>query len=215
MNKPLRPQDLSGQYPQFPNKVTDLVKTYKIIPDKRVDEMLSWFHEVEDRHIDGSVSQKTWNTDPDAPVEENDVNLKNKIAREVNPTPDDEIFTWISEIMNETYGRYLHECPGPVEDLVFQNYSVRVYHPNEGKFTYHFDQYAGGAVTRLFAVIMYLNDVEEGGETEFPNHRLACKCEKGKVLIFPCNYLFPHQGNMPVSNPKYICTGFINWSGDH
>ena len=98
-----------------------------------------------------------------------------------------------------------------MEDLVFQNYSVRVYHPNEGKFTYHFDQYAGGSVTRLFALIMYLNTVDEGGETEFPNHGIACKPVKGKVLIFPCNYLFPHQGNVPISHPKYIATSFINW----
>ena len=50
-------------YQQFPTKITDLVKTYNIIPEERVDEMLSWFHEVEDRHIDGSVSQKNKNAE--------------------------------------------------------------------------------------------------------------------------------------------------------
>ena len=188
-------------HPQFPTKVTDLIKTYDIIPDERVDEMLSWFKKVEDRHIDGSVGG----------INDQGVNFDNKIAREVTPTPDDPIFEWISEITHQTYSRYINECPGPVEDLVFQNYSVRVYHPNEGKFTYHFDQYAGGSVTRLFALIMYHNTVDEGGETEFPNHGIACKPVKGKVLIFPCNYLFPHQGNVPISHPKYIATSFINW----
>ena len=51
-------------------------------------------------------------------------------------------------------------------------------------------------VGRLFAV-MYLNDVDVGGETEFPDWNIAVKPEKGKVLLFPCNYLFKHKGNVP------------------
>ena len=40
---------------QFPTKTTDLIRTYNIIPHKRVDEMLDWFHSVD--HIDGSVGK--------------------------------------------------------------------------------------------------------------------------------------------------------------
>ena len=58
---------------------------------------------------------------------------------------------------------------------------------------------------------MYLNDVDVGGETEFPDWNIAVKPEKGKVLLFPCNYLFKHKGNVPISNEKYISTNFINY----
>ena len=51
---------------------------------------------------------------------------------------------------------------------------------------------------------MYLNDVDVGGETEFPDWNIAVKPEKGKVLLFPCNYLFKHKGNVPISNEKYV-----------
>ena len=186
---------------QFPTKTTDLIRTYNIIPHKRVDEMLDWFHSVD--HIDGSVGKSN---------DDQFVDYGAKIAKEVTPTPKDPIFQWISQITHDTYSQYINDCPGPVDDLVFHDYSVRVYPQNEGRFAIHFDQYAGGCVTRLFAVIMYLNTVDEGGETEFPNYGIACKPEKGKVLIFPANYLFPHQGNIPISNPKYIATSWIHWA---
>ena len=57
---------------------------------------------------------------------------------------------------------------------------------------------------------MYLNDVEIGGETEFPEWNIAVRPER-KVLLFPCNYLFKHKGNVPISNEKYIATNFINF----
>ena len=140
---------------QFPTKTTDLIRTYNIIPHKRVDEMLDWFHSVD--HIDGSVGKSN---------DDQFVDYGAKIAKEVTPTPKDPIFQWISEITHDTYSQYINDCPGPVDDLVFHDYSVRVYPQNEGRFGIHFDQYAGGCVTRLFAVIMYLNTVDEGGETE-------------------------------------------------
>jgi hypothetical protein len=64
-----------------------------------------------------------------------------------------------------------------------RDYSIRVYHKNDGYFLEHFDQSAGANVTRLFAFILYLNTVEEGGETEFPDFNYKCKPEEGKLLI--------------------------------
>lgn len=37
---------------------------------------------------------------------------------------------------------------------------------------------------RLFTTLCYLNDVEEGGETEFPKLKLKIKSKLGRVLIF-------------------------------
>ncbi len=174
-------------YQQFPTKITDLVKTYNIIPEERVDEMLSWF----------LGKQKGLGY----PVR----SLKPELQ---DPTP---IFEWISEITQDVYGRYVQECPGPIDDLELGDFVVRVYPPNEGESTYKFDQNVGESVNRLFSVTIYLNTVEEGGETEFPNYGLASKPVKGKVLIFPCNYVLPHQDNIPISEAKYVATSYINW----
>ena len=54
----------------------------------------------------------------------------------------------------------------------------------------------------------YLNDVEEGGETEFCSG-LKIKPKAGTVVIFPASWYIMHRGNKPISNNKIICNGWI------
>jgi len=61
---------------------------------------------------------------------------------------------------------------------------------------------------RIATFIFYLNDVYEGGETEFVDGTLI-KPERGKLIIFPAYWNYHHQGRPPISNTKYIVTGWI------
>lgn len=65
-------------------------------------------------------------------------------------------------------------------------------------------------LNRLLAWTIYLNDVEEGGETEFLYQSERVKAEKGKIVIFPAGFMHTHRGNPPISNEKYILTGWFN-----
>jgi hypothetical protein len=56
--------------------------------------------------------------------------------------------------------------------------------------------------------MVYLNDVEEGGETEFLYQGLKIKPEKGTLVVWPSSYTHVHRGNPPYSNDKYIITGW-------
>ena len=58
--------------------------------------------------------------------------------------------------------------------------------------------------------MIYLNDVEEGGETEFLYQPKRIKAEKGKIVIFPADFMHTHRGNPPISNEKYVLTGWFN-----
>ena len=58
--------------------------------------------------------------------------------------------------------------------------------------------------------MIYLNDVKEGGETEFLYHSKRIKAEKGKIIIFPTDFMHTHRGNPPISNSKYILTGWFS-----
>lgn len=62
---------------------------------------------------------------------------------------------------------------------------------------------------RMLVVMVYLNDVEEGGETAFFHQNLKIKPEKGKMVIFPPYFTHMHKGMRPVSNDKYICNLYI------
>ena len=60
--------------------------------------------------------------------------------------------------------------------------------------------------TRFLAAILYLNDVEEGGETEFLYQHKRVKPRKGTLVMWPAGFTHTHRGNPPISNEKYIIT---------
>lgn len=63
--------------------------------------------------------------------------------------------------------------------------------------------------SRLLSFILYLNDVEEGGETEFLYYPKRIKPEEGKLIMFPGMFTHTHRGNQPLSGEKFILTGWV------
>tara|TARA_S200002703_G_scaffold23774_1_gene20636 strand:- start:302 stop:880 length:579 start_codon:yes stop_codon:yes gene_type:complete len=64
---------------------------------------------------------------------------------------------------------------------------------------------------RILAFMAYLNDVAEGGETEFLYQRCRFKPEKNTMLVWPAQFTHVHRGNPPLSNDKYIITGWVEY----
>lgn len=64
---------------------------------------------------------------------------------------------------------------------------------------------------RVLAWTVYLNDVAEGGETEYLYQHLRIKPTTGTFVIFPAGFTHTHRGNPPLSNDKYIMTGWIEY----
>ena len=77
-----------------------------------------------------------------------------------------------------------------------------------GYHSWHYESATPNNINRVLVWTVYLNDIEEGGETEFLYYSERVKAEKGKVTIFPANYIATHRGNPPLSNEKYIVTGW-------
>ena len=77
----------------------------------------------------------------------------------------------------------------------------------EGYHLFHAENVNWSLGNRTMAWMVYLNDVEEGGETEFLYQKLKVKPKKGTVLIWPSSYTHLHRGNPPMSD-KYIATGW-------
>ena len=65
---------------------------------------------------------------------------------------------------------------------------------------------------RVFAYMTYLNDVEEGGTTDFDNYGIKIKPEKGKTLIWPAEWTHAHTGSVLEGGKKYIITGWMNFA---
>lgn len=62
---------------------------------------------------------------------------------------------------------------------------------------------------RVLFFIFYLNDVAEGGETEFFYQRQAVQPRAGRLLIAPAGFTHTHRGTVPLSNDKLIATSWV------
>jgi hypothetical protein len=81
----------------------------------------------------------------------------------------------------------------------------------QGYHVWHFEQGNRHCSNRILAYILYLNDVDEGGETEFLYQCKRYKPKQGTLVLFPAAFTHTHRGNPPLSNDKYVITGWVEY----
>ncbi|MCG9965131.1 2OG-Fe(II) oxygenase [Shewanella cutis] len=92
--------------------------------------------------------------------------------------------------------------------------NIQKYQMNKGGYPHwHSEQFPqlnhNEALHRVVLYMFYLNDVEEGGETEFYYQQRKISPKKGTMVIAPAGFTHSHRGNMPISNDKYIATSWV------
>jgi|APGre2960657404_1045060.scaffolds.fasta_scaffold00161_19 hypothetical protein len=81
--------------------------------------------------------------------------------------------------------------------------------PGEGFHAFHYENARRQVVTRKLVGMLYLNDIEEGGETEFLYYPKRIKAQQGKLIIWPCEFTHAHRGNTPLKETKYAVTTWV------
>ncbi len=76
-------------------------------------------------------------------------------------------------------------------------------HPNDSKQR---------SLHRVLLWLIYLNDVEEGGETEFFFQQAKVKPAQGSLVLAPCGFTHTHRGCVPVSNDKYVLASWVMYN---
>ena len=166
-----------------------------------------------------SENNRTWNRT------EATKNVKDDEATGLSPLNYWDIdFTW------QHLGSYLKEFNEAFWDVCYKSYceefdtinsmkqhtiftyKVQKTIPGGGYHVWHCEQDCIEHSRRLGTYTLFLNDVPEGGETEFlyQNQRVAPK--EGRLVIFPASYTHTHRGNPPLRGIKYIMTGWIEFS---
>jgi len=109
----------------------------------------------------------------------------------------------------ERYSRNLElTVPVPATDRTSE-FIIKRYQPGAGDaFQPHFDA-LGPVSNRYLVFLWYLNDVEEGGETEFVDIGIRVAPRAGRLLVFPPYWMFQHAGRAPISNDKYILSTYF------
>lgn len=74
-----------------------------------------------------------------------------------------------------------------LEQIQFLSYeNGQKYNPHYDAFELDCDKHLKNGGQRMVTALIYLNEVEEGGETEFPNLNIKSTPKLGKLLVF-CN----------------------------
>ncbi|GIU49517.1 prolyl 4-hydroxylase subunit alpha [Shewanella sairae] len=123
------------------------------------------------------------------------------------------------ESLTLTPDNYQQLGKGRAEALVkylYRSGTINIQKYSKGKGGYphwHSEQFPqqghNEALHRVVLYMFYLNDVEEGGETEFYYQNKSIKPKKGTMVIAPAGFTHSHRGNVPQSNDKYIATSWI------
>lgn len=93
-----------------------------------------------------------------------------------------------------------------------EGYRIKRY-MNDGTegFKTHIDVNGYPQAHRQLVCQWYLNTVEEGGETVFPEQGMEVAPVTGRLVCFPPFWTHIHRANPPISEPKYIVSGWLTF----
>ena len=118
-----------------------------------------------------------------------------------------------NEFWNQCYKEYADQFDilAELENHTIYNARIQKTRIGGGYHVWHCENTNKQTGSRILVYTVYLNDVAEGGETEFLYYPKRVKPKAGSVLIFPSGFTHTHRGNPPISNDKYIITGWIEF----
>tara|TARA_Y100000389_G_scaffold40255_1_gene34809 strand:- start:3954 stop:4532 length:579 start_codon:yes stop_codon:yes gene_type:complete len=172
-----------------------------VIPSEKCQEIIEQFKLNKNRHRKGNVNGGHY--------------WEGKITTDWNicSNLDKDIDTFIYKTFSNCFKNYIEKfkishssLPNTICD---SGYKVMKYIKGTGKFDIHIDNSFKATPNRFLTALLYLNTVEEGGETEFPSQGITIKAKVGRVVMFPPFFTHPHKGNTPLSGNKYVINSFF------
>jgi hypothetical protein len=98
------------------------------------------------------------------------------------------------------------------EDIITDHVKIQKTLPAQGYHVWHIEHAAERDMAkRVLVYSIYLNTVEEGGETEFLYQSQRVQPVKGRIVIWPAGFPYVHRGNPPLKGEKYILTSWISF----
>lgn len=97
-------------------------------------------------------------------------------------------------------------------DLSIKHFKIQKTDPGQGFHGWHHEATDPLSSQRVAVFNLYLNDIDEGGETEFLYQRKRVSPKEGRMAFWPAGYTHPHRGNPPLGDDaKYIVTGWVEF----
>lgn len=157
-------------------------------------ERLAHFHSRNGRGVMGQLNQSAWT----------ELNISKVGDAQLELFFRNQVFQYLG-----LYNKLLNlTVPVPPRERL-ENLRIKRYFVEGGdQFQPHFDS-LDHTSNRYLVFLWYLNDVLEGGETDFPDLGLRVGARAGRLLVFPPYWMFQHAGLPAKSNDKYILSTYL------
>lgn len=93
---------------------------------------------------------------------------------------------------------------------ISSTFNMQRYNPGEGFHGWHCERASLKYSDRILVWMIYLNSIKDRGETEFLYQHHFEEAVKGKLIIWPSDWIYTHRGVSSPSETKYILTGWFN-----
>lgn len=191
----------AAQQPMWCTQLRDYVRWYDdALPHAFCEQLIASFHQGAKHHI---KRERGWRAGLDASA---------WTELDITPLAD----TALKEFFYRQVNQYLLRYNGDVRlaipippSTLLAPLRIKRYQPDvQEEFQLHFDS-IGEVANRYLVFLWYLNDVAEGGETEFSGLDIKIPPRAGRLLMFPPYWMYQHTGRSPVSGAKYILSTYL------
>lgn len=188
------------------NKNPNFIGAYNIENDSLCENIISFFEENKDLQSQGAVGDG---------VDEK-IKKSTDITVYPNNLKEEKFFLFKDYLnsLNKCYQDYRETYPFLkkfITKVDLGYFNIQKYLPGGHFAELHSERTSLQNLHRLFAWMTYLNDVDDGGTTDFDYFDIKVKPEKGKTLIWPAEWTHAHTGSILKSGKKYIITGWMHF----
>jgi len=128
-------------------------------------------------------------------------------------TPDTSFITYFMDRFWNCYNQYVEHYSILSEASKHQVRMMKLQKtlPGQGYHIWHFESDSLERAGRVLSWGLYLNTIEQGGETEFLYQGVRIPATQGTLVIWPAGFTHTHRGNPPLSGEKYLLTGWVEF----
>ena len=162
------------------------------------DELINYYKNTKYNKIDASESG--WSPD-----------VKQSVDLTIRPSTDIQIINDYLDCITDGLDMYFKQYPESYHLIeITEPFNIQ-YYPSGGGFKkWHCERDTHQTFQRSLVFMTYLNDIPDGGGTEFKFYPdVKIKAKKGLSLIWPTDFTHTHRG-VVSEYEKYIVTGWIN-----
>ena len=195
------------------NKQNLFIGGYYLDDDQYIDNLVTYFH-VQNQignTNEGYVAVKSLKGDYNPTI---DKSVKDSIDFEMDER--NPIVVEYLQRIQPCLNQFIEQYPGAgmVNRFIggLEKTNIQWYAPGGGFHVWHTESNgANQSAFRHLVFMTYLNDVNNGGETEFMHQKVKIKPEKGLTLIWAAHWTHFHRGIPAPEEEKIIITGWYDY----